>query len=251
VIGVTAASVDTSEIHLKQDGIRDAVFEIRFETPLQVEVVLGRLADAPAWRGRLQRLPFADIPPQIRQSEPSLRFQPLFEVTPEKGGVVRFSAHSLSCHEAPPYPGWTEFQPRISEALETLYSQVPELQTTRLGLRYINGLNAAEHFVSKPSDLLLTIKAGSTEVVDAFALNYKRARPPSLFCQVSVASPDYVTAPPNESFALLVDVDVFSPEGHSVRSAEDAMAWVETAHTYLKDEFFALWPPELLERLKR
>lgn len=65
---------------LKNDSIVDAICELRFdckELREAPELVVGFLASNSAWRGfERQKLPAADIPEQIRTTDPNLQNQP-------------------------------------------------------------------------------------------------------------------------------------------------------------------------------
>ena len=84
-----------------------------------------------------------------------------------------------------------------------------------------------------------------------FVVNYRRQPDSSHICQVGVATPEYATGPSQEPFSVVVDVDVFTPEHMETPISTDAISWIESAHNILKDEFFALWPDDILQQLKR
>jgi hypothetical protein len=55
---------------LKDDAIVEAVLEVRFDMTTIPEVVLGRLADCPSWKGFEQgRMPTYEIQAILRQAD--------------------------------------------------------------------------------------------------------------------------------------------------------------------------------------
>jgi uncharacterized protein (TIGR04255 family) len=102
---------------LKDDAIVEAVLEVRFDMTTIPEVLLGRLADCPSWKGFEQgRMPTYEIPAFLRQADPNLRYQPVFELhNAEKNRTVRIGDHVLSYHRLAPTkvgrnssPSWTQ-----------------------------------------------------------------------------------------------------------------------------------------------
>lgn len=244
----------SDDLHLKIDGIKEAVCEIRFTAPQSLEIIVGRLADARSWRDQVQtRLPSADIPAQLRAIDPALRFQPSLEVSaPSGGGFVRIGPSSLSIHQTAPYKGWTVFQPAISDAIHAFREQLPDARIERVGLRYINLLNERDHLITRPHNLKLKILVGDNlPVDDAFAVNYRRMPSAGHICQVGVATREYTAGPAEEPFSVVVDVDVFTPEPLQFSTEGEALSWIEGAHNHLKDEFFSLWPDDILQKLRR
>lgn len=247
--GEAGRAMNLDDFRLESDGIKEAICEVRFATSEQAEIVLGRLADADPWRLQPKtRLQTADLPSQLRAVDPNLRHLPSFEIRGEgAGGFLRLGPYAISCHEDAPYSGWQIFQPRIAEAVSELISLIPDLTITRIGLRYINALNSPDHGITKPHNLQLSINAGGEEIRDSFLLNFRRCSQSEHVRQVSVATPDYTAGQAQDDFSIVIDVDIFTPDGVQI-APSNAIAWIEDAHHLLKRDFFSLWPPEVLER---
>lgn len=245
--------MSTDEIRLKRDGIKEAVCELRFEAGVDADRVVNRLRDAQSWRDDQQfRLPTAEIPVQLRQSDPQLRHQPTYEIrSVARSAFIRVGPNSLSCHQPEPYTGWGTFGPLVTLAINAIFEVLQPVDVTRIGLRYINALNRGDHLIEKVSDMNISIQAGDAPVSDSFALNYRRMPSADHACQVSIATPDYITAPPGEGFAIIVDVDVFTPDGALYSDADRASAWVKDAHVLLKEAFFGLWPKATLDKARQ
>lgn len=118
---------------LKNDAIREAVLEIRFEPdPTMVsEVLLGRIADADIWKGyRQARLPTADIPAVIRRANPDLTYQPSIVLTSPDGRVaVRVGPQSVAYSTIGTYPGWDVFGEELTNVVNLLYRVLPDVMS--------------------------------------------------------------------------------------------------------------------------
>lgn len=241
--------------HLKHDSIKEALFEIRFDTMVVPEVVIGRLTDVPAWSDFVpNRMQSADIPLQLREMDPNLRYAPSYELV--KGApseLIRIGPNSLSYHRLAPYPGWELHFPAITSVVETLFQTIKTLVPTRLGFRYVNALNGADHNIHSASDLALNVAAGEGEqfTPNSFALNYRNQVRHGHIEQVQIATPDYVQ--PNAAevdFSVLVDIDIFTPDSYPVTGANNVLEWIVIAHDLLKDNFFKLLPAAVIEDLR-
>ncbi|MCG7349310.1 TIGR04255 family protein [Sphingomonas sp. ACRSK] len=245
--------MDAAEIRLVKDGIQEAVCELRFETQNSPEITIGRLTDAPVWRGYSQtRLPTADVPEQLRKAEESFRFAPSYQlVSPnEASEFVRVGPNVVSCHRLAPYPGWETFGPEIWRTIEALYATVRDARITRVGFRYVNALSEAAHFIRGASDLNVSVTAGDNDVGAEFVLVYSRELESRHTVQVSLATPKFVQVADGSGFDVLIDIDVSTPAGFSITGLEEARGWIELAHTYLKQEFFRLIPTTVVDKLR-
>jgi uncharacterized protein (TIGR04255 family) len=240
-------------IHLKTDSIKEALCELRFTTDTTAEIVIGRLADSQEWDGfLLTRLPTADFPPQLRELDPAIKFQPTFELRSQDSPtrIVRIGPNSMSCHVLAPYPGWLEFEPFLNSAITALYKKL-SLTVNRIGFRYINALNEVQHLISNARDLNLNIQVDSQDVMEMFALNYRRKLAEEHLCQINVATPEYVLAPEGETFSAMLDIDVFNPDGIIFADPASVMNWISSAHNHLKAQYFSLLPEKIIEQLIR
>src|SRR5437879_12277215 len=132
---------------LKHDAIVEAVFEVRFDTTTLPEIFFGRLADYEPWKSFEQRrMPAHEIPAVLREADPNLRYQPVFELAaPAEHRAVRIGQHVLSYHRTAPYVGWAHFQPELNALVAALFAKADDPAITRLGFRYINALTTDLH----------------------------------------------------------------------------------------------------------
>lgn len=73
-------------------------------------------------------------------------------------GLLGLAPDSCSVHVLRPYPGWSEFRPRVERALEAYEQLDAEILISRIAVRYVNRivipgdqLNLAEWFTSSPT----------------------------------------------------------------------------------------------------
>jgi uncharacterized protein (TIGR04255 family) len=248
-------NMSVAGIHLKQDGIKEALFEIRFDTPIVPEAVIGRLTDAEAWSDFApSRMPTADIPQQLRQMDANLRFTPSYELSRGSSNeLIRIGPSVLSYHRLAPYPGWAAHFPALKLVIETLFVKLATFNPVRLGFRYVNALNGPDHHIAAASDLALRIVAGDGHgfVPPSFALSYRHQHQASHVEQVQVATPDYVLPQQGQpDFSVLVDIDIFTPDFYPITDAANVLAWIDTAHDLLKENFFKLLPTAIIEELR-
>lgn len=239
-------------VKLKHDAIVEALLEIRFDTTTIPEVLFGKLADYAPWKGFEQRqMPAYAIPAPIRQVDPNLQFQPIFELLGSDGHLaVRIGPRVLSYHRMPPYVGWQRFQPELGEAIDGLFKKADNLAIRRLGFRYVNALRPDLHGIRSISDLDLTVEIESEKLSGNVNVNFTTKISDDTQCTVRVATSEFVQGvlPPNTS--VVADVDVFTKEGFNTKDEMEVKRWVELAHTNEKEHFFRLLKDETIEALK-
>jgi uncharacterized protein (TIGR04255 family) len=241
---------------LKHDAIVEATFEVRFdseELSAVTEVLLGRLADTPAWQGFTQRrLPTADIPAAFRRADANLRYQAAIELLAPSGTQrVAIGPNSLSFSRMAPYPGWeAEFKKEVEGVIDILFRVVPKIVVTRLGLRYINALRSNLHGISGIESLNLKVSLGGDVLTRKLNVNYTVPTSSDSSCAVRIASVDLAQGQIPEHTTVIADVDVYTNDGYSSSDATQAKAWCETAHQAEKMNFFKLLTHETVEKLR-
>lgn len=235
---------------LKNDAIVEAIFEMRFETTRIPEILFGRLADYGPWKELTQRrLPTYDIPAALRQVDPNLRFQAVFELSGEQR-AVRIGPQVISYHRTVPYIGWERFWPELQQTITGLFETAGGLVIRRLGLRYLNALRPDLHGIASVADLDLNINVASARVAGNVNLNFTADVASNAACMVRIATTDFVQGnlPPNTS--VYVDVDVFTKEGFETKERRAVENWVTAAHDKEKEQFFRLLTDRSIEALK-
>lgn len=233
---------------LKTDAIVEALLEVRFEHRDLWEVVVGRMVSAEFLHGCQQtRLPVGDMPPQLREMDPNLRYQPTIQLQ-RSGLIVKLGPYVMSVHIPAPYPGWALFSPMIKSATEALFGTTSVLSINRLGLRYINALWDV-HGITSTSDLQLEINVAGSPTTD-FALMHRASHDPEFTTNVSIATKQFVAGNIPPQSQVFVDIDVFNEKAQGAASAEDICAWVDAAHEIEKQAFFSLLREETISQLR-
>jgi uncharacterized protein (TIGR04255 family) len=236
---------------LTTDAIIEALIEIRFEHRDLWEVVVGKFAAAEKFKGFQQtRLPLGDMPIQLRDGDPNLRFQPLIQLQQLKPPlVIKIGPRVISVHAAAPYPGWEAFQADIKDVVELLFDACTVESVERIGVRYINALSPV-HGIKSAFDLQWEVQfAGSRPDGDIIFAN-QVALDDGTCVKTSIATPAFVQGPMPPGSVVFVDVDVYAESHLGKIAASDVLSWIDRAHDLEKTAFFSLLPDAIIASLK-
>lgn len=233
---------------LKDDPIVEALFEVRFTSNEVPEVVLGKIALN--WKEfKTVRLPAADLPSPIRDQDPNLAYQPLWQLQGDRGRrVIKFGPRVFSYHVLETYPGWSRFALELNQACDFLFDNLGPVTITRYGLRYLNVMTKVQH-VTSLADLNFGVQLAGEAISCPLNLNYQQERSPQHIALVRVASKEFVQNPA-AGLVALIDVDIFTPPEFTSDGSDRGKQWVRDAHDYLKEQFFTLLPDPLIDRLE-
>ncbi|MFZ2170654.1 MAG: TIGR04255 family protein [Methylococcaceae bacterium] len=237
---------------LKDDSIVEAVCLLQFETNDAPEIIIGRLSDAPLWKGySLNRLPMADIPAPVRKADDNLRNAPLLQLRSSDGErLVQIGENVISFHIIGKYCGWIEYESKLKEVIDFLFSKFDGILIKRIGLRYINALSFNRHYVEGAHSLNIDITAAGDPIDKDFNLNFIKKESESHFTLTRIASPEFVKGNMPEDVTVAIDVDVHTPIVFEITQKEDVINWIYQAHEFEKKAFFKLLPQEIIFRLK-
>ncbi|MDD1677623.1 MAG: TIGR04255 family protein [Methanomicrobiales archaeon] len=158
--------------------------------------------------------------------------------TPDMTNGIQVGPHLLAVNMLRPYTSWSRFRPRIEHALQVL-SDVVEIKTLEsLGLHYINVIEVPDGNADPRKYLSLIPPLG--EILPG--------RPDSLLvgCEIpfeegrEACRIEITDAIPQdkEGSAFLLDIEYFLSSPNTL-PAENAMAWLDTAHNRLVEIFEA------------
>ncbi len=238
---------------LKNDAIVEAVFEIRFSSSTIPEILFGRISEFRPWKHLKQvSLPLSQFPVQMRQSDPNLRYQPVFALMDDQQSrAVRVGANAISYSRGVPYVGWAAFRPELEELIDGIFEKTDSLVIDRLGLRYLNALRRDLHGIDSLADLDFSFLVEEDRVTESANVNFTSEPNSDTASTIRVATTDFVVGQVPPGTSVYVDVDVFTNEaGFETRDREFVNAWIERAHTKEKEQFFRLLKPSTIEALR-
>lgn len=235
-------------VQIDRPPIIESILELRFSSP-SGELLVGQLYGVLSEKyPSSEKLAPADIPLQIRESEPNFRYAPHYSLTKE-GFNVGIGPHvvSLACKitEERPYPGWRLYKKELESLVEDINPVLTKAINSfeRIGLRYINLLK--EESLWEVSDLKLT---GPWNLNDARShdlyLGFKIDND-ELTSNLRVAANAHVNFGGERSSGLVVDVDTFQ---ESEIAYEDILPKAELAHQHSKEIFFNLLKEEYVSK---
>lgn len=127
---------------LKKAPLIDAIFETRFTSSESLSSILpGILFSKLNGVKNIERLDAADLPQQIRDSDPSLKFAPLIRVSCENVSIL-ISDWSVAIACNLPYPGWKVFKDQIISTLKIIKDSNLTKKIERYSIKYINLLES-------------------------------------------------------------------------------------------------------------
>lgn len=126
-------------IRTEKCPIVDALIEIRFETSLFPNAVFGLIYDAIRgdYPGTVEKLPILQLPDQLREQDPGLKFKPHYKIENTEF-ILQIGPDVLTISTKMPYPGWEKFESHVFYILGKIIEKKIISRVIRLGHRYIN-----------------------------------------------------------------------------------------------------------------
>lgn len=184
---------------------------------------------------QLQRLPSADIPAQMAQIDPNLRYMAKYRIAePDTPFIFQVGERIITLNCRNPYAGWLAFKEKTLSLVEIIKNThlVPTIQ--RHSLRYLNLLRLES--APNLSALQLSIKLG------AFNIQNKplqiRIELPDENCShvVQIATPAQMMLTEGQLEGSIVDIETFSNE--TSKNWNGFSEQIECLHNRSKTLFF-------------
>ena len=224
--------------------IADTVVEVRFETEVPEEAVLGVVyqvlkVDFP----KCTTLPVASLPSEMRKNDPNLASQPLHRLEGEHLTVM-VGAQSVTVGIRGAYPGWGN----VSEQFRMTLSRVAATgligKPRRLGLRYISFFNG---------DILpkLTLSVAiDGQPANGDGTHFKTVLTVDDCRLLLQVGKDLMLVSEHDKTGSVIDIDSFVTEPEVVGGFDATLtAFLEKAHLAEKQLFFRLLKPDFLSTL--
>lgn len=123
--------------------IIDALVELRFESNLNKSLIFGYMYKQIVelypheYPSGVISLPVLQIPEAIRNSDPNMRFKPLYRLE-GKSTIIQIGNDVLCISPRMPYYGWNEFEKFTVALIDNIFQANIISRVVRLGHRYIN-----------------------------------------------------------------------------------------------------------------
>ncbi|MDM8254406.1 TIGR04255 family protein [Phocaeicola barnesiae] len=223
----------------------DALIEFRFEAAIAKSAVFGVIYNLIRndYRGNVINLPILQIPEQIREVDPNLKFKPLYRVEGDKF-IIQIGYDVLSISSKMPYVGWPEFSQHSLSLINKIIQEGIIKRVSRLGHRYINffrgditnsltmSFSMTEKYVSENLLIRTDVRDGNFMNTLQFANNANYRPNPNT----------------SEIVGSLIDIDT-SREYSDNFFIENREQEINMAHECEKKLFFSLLKPTFLETL--
>lgn len=237
---------------LLKEPLIDVAFEMRFKSDLQASsIVPGLLMATLGERTKgagVERMQGAEIPQQLRASDPNLRYLPLVKINIDNYTVMA-SDYSVVISCPMPYVGWTAYKSFIKEIVGLLAKTTVIGEFERHSLKYVDLIEESS-LASQLKAVNFQLTIGGYEVKKELT-QVRVEIPESDHIKVLqiVAGTEMVNNP-NRS-GIVVDVDVIRPINLSVSQyVAELDELLEETHKINKRAFFSCLTPETLESLE-
>lgn len=126
-------------IKIESCPLIDALIEFRFEVNITRSAVFGIIYNLikEEYSGEVINLPILQIPEQIRDDDPNLKFKPLYRME-NKDFIIQIGTDVLSVSSKMPYIGWSNFSQHSLSIFNKIINSGIIKRVSRIGHRYIN-----------------------------------------------------------------------------------------------------------------
>jgi len=223
--------------------IVETVCEVRFEPHIPLDAVFGAAyAKLAPIVGNALRLPVLMLPPEVREHDPNLRFQPHYRFKKDNYSI-QLGPRMFSVTSRTPYPGWPRFSEMVKAPIEALKNAGVIGSVVRLGLRYINFIDGN---VFDKIDVELRVNStpvSAKETSLALVVEHRYTHLVRIRKDVMVK-----TGPENKSqFGSVIDIDSFITNPQN--GLNSFGQFLQDAHDDEKMIFFGMLKTEFLRKL--
>lgn len=234
----------TRPTKITPDPIIDAVVELRFDSSVPADAILGMLfAHVKPKYKDFKKLPVADFPEEIRVKDRNLQFQPYYQCEVDSYRL-NVGPRVISLANTGSYAGWKEkYYPELKEVLGSLEKSGIVDNFTRLGIRYIDffELNIYDHI-----NLSISLK---NEPLDALQQTFNAVfKNGDYLTRLQVVNNINVNVNNVEKSGSVVDTDTYveRSEGFSFNDTDKMM---DQCHELSVNFFFDLLKQEFIDSL--
>lgn len=230
-------------VRIEDCPIVDAILEIRFSSNIYSSAVFGLIYNVLKEKyPKIEKLPILQLPEELRERDPSLRFKPTYKATNESF-TIQIGPEVFAISSNMPYVGWEKFSREIQTSLNSILNMDVIEKVHRLGLRYINYFD---------EDIYKNIKMKvqiNNEVRDLKKTVFRTELQHNNFLStLQISNNAKNTKNGKESIGSILDIDTFK-DFSDESFANNYMEMIHEAHRQEKELFFKLFNEDFLKSL--
>lgn len=218
----------------------EASMEVRFsrsDTPIEVimSMIIENVRDK---FENFQKLPIANLPENIRDADPNLKYASLYYMTSKQNKNIRLQVGkgTLSVISTGEYLGWKDFSKYINETLKIgVDSSLLKNSLERIGLRYISFFEGSSIFDNLNGEYTFINSPFSKQKHSAVRTEFEYS---SFKCIAQITT----AAKVNDKEGSVIDLDVIKKftESCKTKTITDFISLIEEAHNVEKNIIFNL-----------
>ena len=244
-------SVGNIPSRLGKEPLLEAVWEIRFSgtRPSVSDLLPGFLFKAFSVKySNIVKLPAADIPAAIVESDPKLRYVPKIRLE-NRNQAIQIGEHMVSLNCRRPYSGWVRFSEDIRNLAKTVRETGLIGELERFSLKYIDLIELVPAVGLRCLNLCLRL--GEMDIAERPVQMRTEIGEGDLIHIIQVVSPAEAAIPgeTERKKGVLVDIDTIKTfTGNETWDELDRR--LDDAHFACKRMFFHLLTPDTLHLLE-
>lgn len=224
---------------LQRDPIVEAVFEIRFAAAAESasDLIPGMLFayrqghfKAPA------RLPFAQLPREIQDADPALRYHPRIALQAD-GYALMIGDRNLIVSCPRPYLGWSRLKPVVLDVFSALHDTQLVTTVERVSAKYVNLLAAPANTKEQFDLIKFTAQLGPLDLTRSTVTTVHTEVVQEAFVTIIEVKSSSTAQTSNEKLAgILLSVDTICNDVTDFWRAKEAI--IDEVHNRGKRMFF-------------
>ncbi|NOX08917.1 MAG: TIGR04255 family protein [Gammaproteobacteria bacterium] len=237
-------------IRLEQDPIIESVFEVRFSSSekevseLLPGMIFGKLKSK---FPKFENLPVKQIPKEIRQQDPDLRYRPLVSLQGDSS-KVQIGDHLFSLHIKRPYIGWDEKKKLISILIDCLKGTGLIETVERFSLKYVNIIPSEPDADNVFPSLKVGLQLGDLPVTDQGLHIRSEASIGGVNVLINIIPSAYFMEDGEKIKGAVLDVDAIKDLGVG-NDLDSILSYLDEVHEIEKTVFFGLLKPETINKM--
>lgn len=226
--------------------IIESVVEIKFESNLPPEVIIGILYQAFSSKfTKVDKLPILQLPEAIRLSDPNLVFQPYYRMT-NQNFAFQFGAKVITLNNSGTYIGWSAFYPKLIETINDVVKSGIIKNVLRFGIRYINFFEKMDIY----KNITLEVKMSGTSLDTPQLLTRAELTRGEFTGVLQVTNNADILISPSKAprKGSVIDIDIGYNKSDNIASI-DFPKLLNESHEEEKKLFFELLKPDFLKTM--